>query len=96
MRVTSKAIGKAIKEETGIDHIRLHNYGGYFGWYSDDEKTAEFIHLHDFSSTYIYRMSNFTVEQWVETFKADLNEWLNSWIDPEPYKERVRELGGKI
>jgi hypothetical protein len=74
-RITSKAIGKAIKEATGINHIGVWNAGGYHRFFSDDETVCEFLPLVcEFDSVYVYRMNHLSIEQWLDDFKRNLHD----------------------
>lgn len=74
MRITSKAISKAIEEATGIPYIGVWNGGGYHYFYSDDELVGEFLSWLTSESVYVFRMSSLTIEQWVETFQSKIKE----------------------
>ena len=67
MRVTANNIAKAVKAETGID-VELVTGDGYY-WFA----SVGGINVLDYAPTtsvYVTRMSDFSVERWVEEFKG--------------------------
>lgn len=72
MRVTRNNICKAIKEETGYD-VGLERGDGYFYFFYDGEDEATIKLLYgqmQSTSVWTYHLTNFSVERWVEEFKA--------------------------
>lgn len=76
MRVTKKNINIAIKEATGHDVEIVHGNGyWYFVYDGEDEATIKLIYGQMKStSVFVYHLSAFSVNRWVEEFKALMND----------------------
>jgi len=93
-RVTSKAIGKAIEKKLGIPDVILWNGGGYHYFTSDNKIVNGFL-MGELQSTshYVYRMSDLTIEEWVESFESDLSD---TFLKAEWQEEALDELKSKL
>ena len=68
-RVTSKSIGQAIKEATGIDHVQVFRGEGYHYFGSDDDTIGTWIAGWSSSSVYVYNMNHQDLAGWVHDFR---------------------------
>jgi len=73
-RVTRKAISKAIKEKHGLDVEIIRDPSGYHYFFSDDEETGLMLARWYATSVYVNRLTDLSVERWVEEFTDMMEE----------------------
>ena len=75
MRVTSNQISKAIEAETGVAGIKVYvdRSAGVCSFYSDEPSVLDYFGN---STVYTTRLSDQSVERWVQDFQHELDECL--------------------
>ena len=78
-RLTSKKIGKAIEDRTGISDVGVfvdRDHGNCF-FYSDNAETASLLTSFETTSAYVPALNRLTLAEWVETFEYLLTNALH-------------------
>ena len=78
--LTKKKIIKAVSEKTGvkIDYIELDKSDGFYYWCGKSGA------MFDEMCIYINRLSDYTLERWVEHFEGKIEDWSRTrWYDDE-------------
>ena len=93
MRVTINNINKAIKEKTGVD-AQIVKGEGYFYFVSvTDEKVDTILNGAYSSSVYVFHLTSYSVERWVEEFETIWNEAEEQYSD---YMDHPVSIGKPI
>ena len=81
-------INKEIKRQLGLD-IKLWKGDGYFYFYSEDDKLGNMIAGFETASVYVFHLTSYTVDQWVD----QLREMIKKWEDDKPPVSDSNKIG---
>ena len=92
MTITNEAFRKAMKE-AGLEKVQLEKNGSYFYIWSDDETASSIILALESNSILTHAFKDMSIQEWVETIKAMMNEGLERHNDNEYSKPIIIKEG---